>query len=512
MSEPGWRINGGEPIPSNILEVIAGERWWSRWFEEGDWSRWRAFLAAVFALPMTPEQLEVYRSCTGRSEPPALPVREVWAVAGRQGGKTRIAATIAAYLAVFVDWRSRLAPGQRATIMIISADRRQSRTALDYLVSLLTQHPALKRLIAKRTREAIELTVGVRIEITTCSFRTSRGYALAAVIADEIAFWLDENAANPATEVIGSLRPALGNMPGSILMAISSPHARRGPLWDSYRKHWAKDGDPILVWRADTTTMNPSYPREIIDAAYEADPARAAAEYGAQFRTDVETFVAREVVEAATVSGRFELPPVPGINYIAFVDPSGGSSDSMTLAIAHSDRATKCAVLDAVRERRAPFSPDAVVSEFAVLLKSYGIRKVTGDNYAREWPRERFRVHGIDYDPAEQNKSEIYLAFLPALNSGRVELLDNAVLSGQLIGLERRTARGGRDTIDHAPGARDDVINAAAGALVLAATARPAMKISAGAMARARERPTGGTRWPSRLHTPRCFFGSNDQR
>ena len=220
--------------------------------------------------------------------------------------------------------------------------------------------------------------------------------------------------------------------------------------------------------------MNPSYPREIIDAAYEADPSSAAAEYGAQFRTDVETFVSREVVEAATVTGRFELPPVPGISsYVGFCDPSGGSSDSMTLAIAHSDRATKCAVLDAVRERRAPFSPDNVVSEFAVLLKSYGIRKVTGDNYAREWPRERFRVHGIDYDPAEQNKSEIYLSFLPALNSGRVELLDHAVLSGQLVGLERRTARGGRDSIDHTPRGHDDVANAVAGALVAAAAHGP---------------------------------------
>jgi hypothetical protein len=34
---------------------------------------------------------------------------------------------------------------------------------------------------------------------------------------------------------------------------------------------------------------------------------------------------------------------------------------------------------------------------------------------------------------------------------------------------ERRTARGGRDSIDHAPSAHDDVINAAADAIVMAA-------------------------------------------
>jgi hypothetical protein len=35
--------------------------------------------------------------------------------------------------------------------------------------------------------------------------------------------------------------------------------------------------------------------------------------------------------------------------------------------------------------------------------------------------------------------------------------------------LERRTARGGKDSIDHSPGQHDDVANAVAGALVLAA-------------------------------------------
>jgi hypothetical protein len=48
-------------------------------------------------------------------------------------------------------------------------------------------------------------------------------------------------------------------------------------------------------------------------------------------------------------------------------------------------------------------------------------------------------------------------------------LLDNRRLISQLHGLERRTARGGKDSIDHGPGAHDDIANAVAGALVLAA-------------------------------------------
>jgi hypothetical protein len=35
-------------------------------------------------------------------------------------------------------------------------------------------------------------------------------------------------------------------------------------------------------------------------------------------------------------------------------------------------------VIDPIRERRPPFSTDDVVIEFAALLKSYGVRDVTG--------------------------------------------------------------------------------------------------------------------------------------
>ena len=52
------------------------------------------------------------------------------------------------------------------------------------------------------------------------------------------------------------------------------------------------------------------------------------------------------------------------------------------------------------------------------------------------------------------------------INSGRVDLLEHPRLVAQLSRLERRTGRGGRDSIDHAPGDHDDLANAVAGALV----------------------------------------------
>ena len=183
----------------------------------------------------------------------------------------------------------------------------------------------------------------------------------------------------------------------------------------------------------------------------------------AQFRRDIEGFVSREAIDGVVVPGRRELPPTPRVRYVAFVDPSGGSQDAMTLAIAHWDGTR--AVLDALREVRPRFSPEVVVTNFATVLHAYGLNHVYGDRYAGVWPPDEFRKRGIAYRVSERAKSIIYSELLPAVNSGRVELLDHRRLLAQLAGLERRTTRSGQDSIDHAPRAHDDLINAAAGAL-----------------------------------------------
>jgi hypothetical protein len=451
----------------SIIEATEDPVLFARWFRKREtWASWFAFLKVLFGLPMSGAELETFRSCTGRTTPPNGITREAHLICGRRAGKSFVLALTAVYLSSFVDWRGCFSPGERGTIMVIAADRKQARTIFRYILALLKVR-LLAGLVERSGAEFIDLNNCVTVEIQTASFRTTRGYTMVAALCDELAFWRsDEGSANPDSEIIAALRPAMATVPGSMLLCASSPYARRGALWDAFRKHHGRDG-PVLVWKADTRTMNPTVPEEVIAEAYEADPASAAAEYGAQFRTDVETYVAREVVESVVMRGRFELPPSQRGGYVAFVDPSGGSSDSMTLAIAHRQK-DGSAVSDAVRERRPPFSPEAVVAEFCALLKSYRIATVQGDRYAGEWPVEAFAKHGIRYEQSAAPKSDLYRDLLPLLNSGRVELLDHPRLIAQLCQLERRTARSGKDSIDHAPGAHDDIANAVAGALVLA--------------------------------------------
>lgn len=445
------------------------------WFGSDTWANWRVIDAAMFGQPLTPAELAIFKRLTGRSTAPTAPASEIWLVVGRRGGKDVKAASLAAYLATIgvelYGWRARLQKGERGVIQLLAVDRDQAQVAFRYIAGMF-EKPTLKRLVRKITGETIELSNGFAIEVTTADQRRVRGRTVVAAILDEVAFWRSENTASPDIDVYNAIKPATATMPGAMIIGISSPYARRGLLWRQYSRHYGKDGN-VLVVQAPTWLMNPTVPRdgEIISEAYANDPEAAAAEYGAEFRSDLEALVSLEVVRACVAENVRERPPQHIHRYSAFCDPSGGSADSMTLGIAHKEGDT--VLLDALREIRPPFSPEAVVAEFSSLLRAYRVSTVRGDKYAGEWVREHFRKQGIFYEHADKAKSAIYLDLLPMLNSRSVELLDDDRLVRQLVSLERRTGRStGRDIIDHPPGLHDDLANCVAGAAVYAATGR----------------------------------------
>ena len=435
-------------------------------FKGESWAAWRVFLAALFAEAVGPDDLDIYRQRTGRTAWPTAPFTEAAVIVGRRGGKSRTLALIAVYLACFKDYGPHLAAGEVATVGILAVDKGQARTIFRFVLGLLKAVPLLEPLIVRRDSETIELSNRVVIEIGVASFRSTRGYSYAAVLCDEVAFWRsDESSLNPDVEILRALRPGLASIPGAMLLMASSPYAKRGELYNAFHRHYGKDDARVLVWKASTQEMNPRVDKRIIEEAYESDPESARAEFGGEFRDDLADYISRETVDAVTMQDRHELPPEPGVTYSAFVDPSGGVSDSLTLAIGHLDRNAVC-ILDALLECRPPFHPEQAVAECAALLRIYGVAKIVGDKYAGEWPRARFAEHGIEFEQSARPKSDLYHDLLPLLNSRRIELLDLPRLSAQLAGLERRTARSGRDSIDHSPGGHDDLANAVAGVLV----------------------------------------------
>jgi len=309
-------------------------------------------------------------------------------VIGRRGGKSRAISVLATYIAGLCEHPA-LVRGETGVVLIIAPDQRQATIVLDYVTANFESSPILKQLIEVRTERVLRLNNGVAVEVRASDYRTLRGPTYLCVIGDEIAFWMTDpdTSSNPDSAILEAVRPGLSTTGGPAFL-ISSPYARKGELWNIYRKHFGPSGDPLLlVAQAPSRVMNATLPQGVIDRATERDPLSAAAEYGAQFRTDLEQFVTRESVLACVVPGLYERPHEHYRWYFCFADPSGGSADSFTCAIGHRDVGTGQMLVDALREVRPPFSPEAVCAEYASLCKSYNITKIIGDRYAGEWPR-----------------------------------------------------------------------------------------------------------------------------
>jgi hypothetical protein len=109
-----------------ILDALADKNLLGAAFPKSDsWQAWKAFLAAVYALPMADVERATYTKHTGREMPPTSPAREVWCIAGRRADKSRIAALLAVFVAAFRSYVDVLAPGEKATVAVIAADRQQ---------------------------------------------------------------------------------------------------------------------------------------------------------------------------------------------------------------------------------------------------------------------------------------------------------------------------------------------------------------------------------------------------
>lgn len=449
--------------------------------------------AAALDPALTP--LQIYQRCTGRETWPTRQFPEVSLIVGRRGGKSQITAFIGVFLAVCREYQLNL--GTKPMVMILARDKAQARVIRDYMIAILKTPPLASFLKGEPTKQLIELTNGITIEVRAVSMGGVQGYTVVAALLDEVAYWATDDASSKQDkEVLRAVRPTMLGVAGMsgldpeeiyepMIILLSSPYAKRGELYETYARAFGKDEEKgELVWNADTLSMrpgdsNPKIQQQLLDyirREYRKDPENARAVYGAFFRTDLETIITRHNLDAVIVPGRVMLQPqLDKFTYRAFVDMSGGSSDSAVLAIGHTETRKvngedkDIEVVDRVVEVRAPFNPEEQVKKtFIPVLRSYGVMLVVGDAYAGMWPREAFMKNGVDYEVSEKFKSQIYLEAVAKINSRACELPDDERMIAQFTNLERRVGRSGRDSVDHPVGSHDDVANAVAGVITTA--------------------------------------------
>jgi hypothetical protein len=458
----------------DIVQAMNHRGLFQKWFDGPSWDLWRAIEKAVYALPMSEDEIARFKSVSGDRELPKQRVKEFWCVAGRRGGKDSVASLILSFsAALFID-QDKLRPGERAVCLCLACDREQAAIILGYVKSYFQIVPPLKEMVVRETINGLELNNAVDIVVATNSFRSIRGRTILVAIFDEVAFWMDDTTARPDTKTYDAVTPGMATLPGSMLIGISTPHRKSGLLFNKWKQYFGKNDDHTLVVQAPSLLLNPTLDPAIVARAMEDDPAVAAAEWGGEWRDDVGGFVTQEVLEAVTDRDLSVRPPRSGCRYVGFADSSSGSGkDSFAVCIAHAEGDK--AILDLAHERRPPFNPSSAIEEASLLLKSYRITTLSGDRYAPGFVVEGFAKHGIRYQFSEHDRSEVYLECLPLLTSGRARLLDNKRMLSQFASLERRTLPTGRDRVDHPRGDRqhDDLSNACAGALALAAGRKP---------------------------------------
>jgi len=466
-------------MKTNIIKCIQDKNLFRSFLanKDGDLSSWQNWITAIkvlYGLPIRSKRERLLISeCTGRRSD-LLPKQgfDVAAfIVGRRSGKSVIVSVAAGFEAVLSGKEKLLQRGEIPLLPVISPTKQQSRIVTSYLRAIF-QTPMLEAEVVSEDKEGFLLRNGVRIQILSGDYRTVRGYTLIGCVCDEIAYFglSEEGKIRSDSELVRSLLPGLSTVNGRLL-CIGSPYARKGWSYSVYKKNFANDRGSVLVWNCPSRTMNPKLPQSVVDAAIAEDLESAKSEFLGQFRDDICAFLPRDIIEGVVRKGRQELLPRSSVSYTGFCDISGGRSDSGCLAIAHKQDGK--AVLDLLKEYRAPYNPSVAIENMSGILKRYGIVRCLGDSYSGEFCTAAFRRHGISYQKANKNKSQIYLEMLPLICSGAVELLDSERLIVQFSNLQRRVRSGGSDAIDHMSGTHDDMCNGASGACVFCSRPTP---------------------------------------
>jgi hypothetical protein len=436
-------------------------------------------LRAAFGLALSDDELALFASVAGGRAPPGQRVRELWAIVGRRGGKSRVAALIGVYLATCVEHR--LAAGERGMVLILAPSQDQARIVFGYCKAFLEASPVLRKEVADATRSEIRLRSGAVIAVHANNYKTVRGRTLVGCVFDEVALFRSEQSAMPDAETYTAVLPSLVTTRG-MLVGISTGYKRTGLLFEKHRDHFGQDSADVLVVQGTTVQFNRTLTEADIAAQRAADPAAAASEWDGAFRDNVEGFLSNEVLDAAVDRGRpLELPPRIGVAYRMFVDASGGAAggDAYAIAVAHREGAGPDihVVVDVVRGVTGKFDPQRVTADHAALARRFGISVVSGDRYGAEWVTSAWREAGITYLPSDLTKSQQYLEVAPLFARRAVCLPDHPRLLLELRRLEKRSGRNGRDVVDHPRGGacHDDHAAAVAGAIRAATTAPRAL-------------------------------------
>jgi hypothetical protein len=174
----------------NIIEAMDDAKLFAPWFKKhwlrsDSWSSWNIFLEALYSLPMNAEEFEVYCRHTGRNSPPSKPFHKAWLICGRRSGKSRIAALIAVFNALFRE-HATLQRGEIGVIPVIASDRVQAGVIFGCVLNFFRDSALLATMVVAETKDSIELNNNAyrrsAVLVRQMSSFATMGHLLAALL------------------------------------------------------------------------------------------------------------------------------------------------------------------------------------------------------------------------------------------------------------------------------------------------------------------------------------------
>ncbi len=367
--------------------------------------------------------------------------RQLICRAGRRAGKSSTLCRLAVVEGVFGGHK--VPPGDVGVVAFVSTTRDEASSRLRTIKAILD-------VLGTKYRErgdTIELAdAAVMFRVFTASVAGVVGFTSVAAICDELCRWKDsDTGANPATEVLASLRPTMATQPHARIILSSSPLGTQDAHYDAFE---AGDTAFQLTASAPTWVANPTL-TEADTHALEPDEDVWRREYAAIPQSEAETsFFTAADVDRATRKAPVELGPEPGVMYVAAMDPAT-RGDAWTLAVG-GIREGKVRSVVLVREwrgsRQVPLSPRAVLAEVAGILRPYGLDYVWTDQASGDALRDLGTAVdlAICIEPTTAaNKLPLYENLKTRIAAGEVELPPDPQVRADILSVRRRITRVG---------------------------------------------------------------------
>jgi hypothetical protein len=390
-------------------------------------------LRSLYGMPLSDEQIELYRKLTTNEMPfkPDIEKTEaVWAV-GARGGKSTLASIIALYESICRGhiWKKYLQEGEVGYCVLVATRQAQSEAIIQRNATRLLEQSKVAYMLEDSWQAELSLKNKMRIVSMPCNSTAARGLPIFLLVFDEIGHYRVEGV-KADEKIYSSLRPRQAQFPGSKCLLISTPSAKMGLFWDMFAEGFSIPGR--LTIQAATRTINPTIPADFIAKEFRRDADNAAREFDARFAEQVHSFFPVDRLQESFVL-QGDLPPESGCRYYASCDQSGlAGRDRFAFAISHKDnRNDKKVFVDICRAWDTTDS-NVILQEINELTTAYKIREISIDRYGFGWIKSALEKLGLKVTVRESLPG-IYVNAKSLIIASLLELPDNGALKSGLM-------------------------------------------------------------------------------